>query len=388
MSGSGPGASGSPRVGSAPTRLIRVWRALPHERRLAALAAVGLFLTLFLPWYQETVIAGGVSKLQSFTESLTGWGAFSFVEAAVLLVAAGVLVLLFVRAEGRAFHVPGGDGGVITAAGFWTCVLIVWRMFDKQGTSGHGQFATTSGIEWGIFIALGVAAFLTYAGTRIRLAHEPEPPLPGEARSPPVQRSGGGFWRRKSRSEPRPRAAESAPARGRRGPEMDMEDAWTEQLPARRAREPEPPPPPRTPEPEPPPPPRTPEPEPPPPPSEAATRVIGSPHQPAPEPDAGHRRVRPRSVGAPEPDGRPGRPDRDPPAAGDPDRDRSAGPEPRARGGFDRREIQDLDIAGPPTARLGRSAPKPDLKPEAHREPPPEPEDPSDQRTIRLDRPN
>ena len=38
----------------------------------------------------------------------------------MLLVAVGVLVLLFVRAEGSAFHVPGGDGGVITAAGIWT----------------------------------------------------------------------------------------------------------------------------------------------------------------------------------------------------------------------------------------------------------------------------
>ena len=85
------------------------------------------------------------------------------------------------RAEGQAFHVPGGDGGVITAAGFWTCVLIVWRIFDKEGTSRHGQIAYTSGIEWGIFVALGVAAVLTYAGSQIRLAHEPEPPLPGEA---------------------------------------------------------------------------------------------------------------------------------------------------------------------------------------------------------------
>ena len=153
----------------------------PPERRLAAAAALGLFLTLFLPWYQETVIASGKTPaLQSASASLTGWGAFSFVEAAVLLVAVGVLVLLFERAEGRAFHVPGGDGGVITAAGGWTVALIVWRMFDKEGTTGHGQYATTSGIEWGIFVALGVAAALVYAGQRIRAAHEPEPPLPGE----------------------------------------------------------------------------------------------------------------------------------------------------------------------------------------------------------------
>jgi hypothetical protein len=182
MSASGrrAAADGAPRVGAASTRVVRVWRGLPGERRLAVAAAIALFLTLFLPWYQETVIASGVNGLRSVSESLTGWAAFSFVEAAVLLVAASVLTLLFMRAEGRAFHVPGGDGGVITAAGFWTCVLIVWRMFDKEGTTGHGQYATTSGIEWGIFIALGVAGVLTYAGSRIRHAHEPEPPLPGD----------------------------------------------------------------------------------------------------------------------------------------------------------------------------------------------------------------
>jgi hypothetical protein len=169
-------------MGGPATRIRRVWRGLPPERRLAAGAALGLFVTLFLPWYQETVIPFGAIHASSAlpSASLTGWASFSFVEAAVLLVAAGVLSLLFARGEGRAFHVPGGDGGVITAAGFWTGVLLVWRMFDKQGTTGHGQFVTTSGIEWGIFIALGVAALLAYAGTRIKLANEPEPPLPGE----------------------------------------------------------------------------------------------------------------------------------------------------------------------------------------------------------------
>ena len=173
--------------------MLRAWRELPQERRLAAMASVGLFFTLFLPWYQETVFANGVTSLRSASSSLTGWGAFSFVEAAVLLVAAAVLILLFVRAEGQAFHVPGGDGGVITAAGFWTCVLVIWRIFDKEGTTRHGQIAYTSGIEWGIFVALGVAAVLTYAGSQIRLAHEPEPPLPGEQE---LQRSGGRKRRR------------------------------------------------------------------------------------------------------------------------------------------------------------------------------------------------
>jgi hypothetical protein len=212
MSSGRTAAGAAERVGSGAGRVLRVWRGLPHERRLAAGSAIGLFVTLFLPWYQETVIAPGTTDLRSASVTLTGWGAFSFVEAAVLVVAAGVLTLLFVRAEGRAFHVPGGDGGVITAAGFWTCVLIIWRIFDKQGTDSHAQFATSSGIEWGIFFALIVAAVMTYAGTRIRAAHQPEPPLPGE--EPLLKREDAGEPASRRAWTPRPVAA-SAPRRGR-----------------------------------------------------------------------------------------------------------------------------------------------------------------------------
>ena len=180
MSDGRSSAAGAHRLGVGAARVARAWRALPPERRVAAIAAILLFLSLFLPWYQRQffVIVSGSPRPAS--DSQTGWAAFSFVEAAVLLVAAGVLVLLFQRAEGRAFHVPGGDGGVIMAAGLWTCVLIVWRMFDKQGASTHGADITSYGIEWGIFAALAIAGLLAYSGSRIRAAHAPEPPLPGE----------------------------------------------------------------------------------------------------------------------------------------------------------------------------------------------------------------
>ena len=233
---------GAERVGNWVGRGVRAWLALPRERRLAAVAAIGLLLTLFLPWYQETVIANGSKTLQSASASLTGWSAFSFVEAAVLLVALGVLVLLFQRAEGRAFHLPGGDGWVITAAGLWTCVLVVWRIFDKQGGTVHGQYATTYGIEWGIFVALAVAALLAYAGSRIRAAHRPEPPLPGEEHQPapppssaqpsdrpigwpPPVRAEGAFARSHRDYAPASRGSEDATARIRRArPQPTVED--------------------------------------------------------------------------------------------------------------------------------------------------------------------
>ena len=208
----GPTAAGAARrVGSGTSRLVRAWKALPNESRLAAYASGALFFTLFLPWYQVTLIAPAkAEKLQSASASITGWGAFSFVEAAVLIVAAGVLILLFQRAEGRAFHLPGGDGGVILAAGLWTCVLIVWRIFDKQGATTSGPSATTSGIEWGIFVALAAAAFLAYAGSRIRAAHRPEPPLPGENTAPAGSSAAATTTVRESRTTAAP---EDAPRR-------------------------------------------------------------------------------------------------------------------------------------------------------------------------------
>jgi hypothetical protein len=95
------------------------------------------------------------------------------VEAALLLVVVAVLYLLYSRTQGRAFHLPGGDGTAITAAGAWSVLLIVWRLFDRPD-------GDISGVSWGIFVALVAAVALTVAGQRVRAARVPEPPNPAE----------------------------------------------------------------------------------------------------------------------------------------------------------------------------------------------------------------
>ena len=203
-------------AGSLGSRLPRAWRGLAPEQRLAAGAAIGLCLALFLPWYQETVVTAGVRVPVS--ASLSGWAAFSWVEAAVLLVAGGVLALLFHRAEGRAFHLPGGDGFVIMVAGLWICALVVWRIFDKQSLTVKGPGISTTGIEWGILVALAVAGMLALAGSRLRAAHRPEPPLPGEEgvrlEDAPAHPPAGGGGRHRGHGPPRAsaRVAERAAA--------------------------------------------------------------------------------------------------------------------------------------------------------------------------------
>jgi hypothetical protein len=167
------------------TRLTLAWRALQREQRLAALAALGLFISMLLPWYSKTntlVIHDAVSSTQ---QSLSAFQAFSFVEAAVLLVSAGVLAMLFARAERRDFHLPGGDGTIVMVAGGWAALLIFYRLLDKPGLQGNQRITATVGVEWGIFIALLLALGLLYAGSRMRAAERAAPPLRRPRRGPP-----------------------------------------------------------------------------------------------------------------------------------------------------------------------------------------------------------
>jgi hypothetical protein len=126
------------------SRITRAFRLLNSEQKAAAAAAVLLALSTF--------------------------GPFSFVELAELLLAAGVLALLFARAEGQSFHLPFGDGTIIATAGVWAGVLIVARLFERS----LGQN----------LLALACAAILFLAGARERAKRPPDdipqqpPPTP------------------------------------------------------------------------------------------------------------------------------------------------------------------------------------------------------------------
>ena len=153
--------------------LAKDFRGLSSEMRMAAAAAAALAVSLILPWYQKSYVPEG--RREFVQSNVSAFGVFTFIEAAVLLVAFAVLFLVWARSQGKAFHLPGGDGVAITLAGGWALLLLVWRLFDKPNATGD---ATTVGIQWGIFGALLAAGWLVVAGARVRAAHRPEPPNP------------------------------------------------------------------------------------------------------------------------------------------------------------------------------------------------------------------
>jgi hypothetical protein len=134
----------SGRVTRARRGAIRVWRRLRFEQRVAVAGALLL----------------AISTL----------GPFSFVEAAEVLIALGVLLLLSARAEGRRFTLPVRDGTVVLAAGAWAGLLIAVRLLDRP----LGQN----------LLALACAAILVIAGLSER-SKDPPPGDPSQAPEPP-----------------------------------------------------------------------------------------------------------------------------------------------------------------------------------------------------------
>jgi hypothetical protein len=155
--------------------LIRTFRLLNAEQRTAAVGAVLLAVSTF--------------------------GPFSFVEAAEILIALGVLALLRARALGKRFHLPFGDGTVIAGAGAWAAALIVVRLFDRP----LGQN----------LLALACAAILILAGLREK-AKRPADDLPEEHRTPPIRRRPQPAARRR-------RGEATSPGSGRQGSEEETE---------------------------------------------------------------------------------------------------------------------------------------------------------------------
>lgn len=121
------------------SELRQAWRVLGSEQRVAAVGSILIVVSTF--------------------------GPFTFVEAAEILTALGVLLLLKRRADGYEFHLPFGDGTAIAGAGAWCGLLVLIRLFDRP----LGQN----------LLALACAAVVFSAGMRER-AKRPMDDIPEE----------------------------------------------------------------------------------------------------------------------------------------------------------------------------------------------------------------
>src|ERR1700721_2316971 len=109
-----------------------------HGRRaLAAAGAAGLLVSLFAPWYRETVVAPGVHGLRTLTLTRSGWQAFS-ATALLIAIVAGLTLLAVLGISSR---VPEDDppdrlrlsGVVVALLGAIAFVVVLARLTTAPG---------------------------------------------------------------------------------------------------------------------------------------------------------------------------------------------------------------------------------------------------------------
>ena len=143
-----------------------LYRSLDREQRLAGIAAAGIVLSMFAPWWRDPVFGLSSWALNNVT----------FYELALLLVALAVLLLLYRRAQGRVFHLPLSDGTLGAGAGIWCFVIVTARAFDPPTRAIKGETLDYD-MRWGLLLCMASAVLLAFAGIRSRQKHhrgEPE----------------------------------------------------------------------------------------------------------------------------------------------------------------------------------------------------------------------
>lgn len=120
---------------------------------------------LLLPWYTtETITQARGGTTVRAGGSMSALGAFSFVEAGVVIVALALLALAWGRGTRRRFSLPFDDGTMVCAAATWIGLLIVYRLFATPDGTSAPQVTTVIGLNWGIFVSLLTVGLLFAAG--------------------------------------------------------------------------------------------------------------------------------------------------------------------------------------------------------------------------------
>jgi hypothetical protein len=125
---------------------------------MAVVGAAVMVGSLFLPWYESPISNDLV---------LTGIGAFSWAEAALVLIAGATTFLALQGGGGYVPPRPLREWALFVAAGSWAGVIVLYRIADRPRftLAGHDE---PYDLHYAIFVALAGAVVIVMAGLRMR----------------------------------------------------------------------------------------------------------------------------------------------------------------------------------------------------------------------------
>jgi hypothetical protein len=110
---------------------------------VAAASGVALLVSLFLPWYGP--------------ESLTAWESLAAIDVLLAFVAATGVLLAIAVATQPVPAVPIALSALVTMAGFFGLVLVVFRVLDLPGGATGREWALWLGLVGAVGIVTGAA---------------------------------------------------------------------------------------------------------------------------------------------------------------------------------------------------------------------------------------
>ena len=148
-------------VRELPGILARELRGLRGNERLAVMGVALIVGSLLLPWYGIPVSGDLVQ---------TGFGAFTWAEGALLLVAAATLFLALQVGGGYVPPRPLAEWALLLAAGIWAAAIVAYRMIERPELDFEviASVNREYDLRYGIFVALGGAVLIAVAGLRSR----------------------------------------------------------------------------------------------------------------------------------------------------------------------------------------------------------------------------
>jgi hypothetical protein len=125
---------------------------------MAVVGAAVMVGSLLLPWYESPISNDLV---------LTGFGAFGWAEAALVLTAAATVFLALRGGGGYVPPRPLREWALFVAAGTWAAVIVLYRIADRPRftLAGHDE---PYDLHYAIFVALAGAVLIVVAGLRMR----------------------------------------------------------------------------------------------------------------------------------------------------------------------------------------------------------------------------
>ena len=136
----------------------RVLRRLSADQRIAVAGVAVIAVSLPLPWWRAPTDHSLV---------VTGLGDFGWAEAALVLTATMVVLLVLRVGAGHVPPRPLREWALLLVAGVWAGAIVAYRMFDRPEFTLGGA-GEPYDLGYGIMLALGGAALIAAAGLRLR----------------------------------------------------------------------------------------------------------------------------------------------------------------------------------------------------------------------------